>query len=82
LITVNTRAIDFRATLLQSQKCGQTISIRPIPSEVCEGGGDEHLGQLGSRSTGDLLYAQSQEILLELGQLFGQVILGPTKKIE
>lgn len=42
--------------------------------------GDKHLRQLGSRSTSDFLYAQSQEIMLEFSQLLNQVGLVPAKK--
>jgi len=44
------------------------------PSDRLANGID--LGQFCSRSTSDFLYAQSQEIMLELAQLLGQVALG------
>jgi len=34
------------------------------------------LGKFGSRSTSNFLYAQGQEITLELSQLLGQIALG------
>jgi hypothetical protein len=50
-------------------------------ADAClEGNGDEHLGQFGSRSTSNFLYAQSQEVMLELSQLLGQIDLVPTER--
>lgn len=36
-----------------------------------------HLGQLGRRAAGDLLYPQCEELVFQLRQLLCQVILGP-----
>lgn len=55
-----------------------------LPFQAClegEGGRNEHLGQFCSRSTGDFLYTQSQKIMLELGQLLGQIVLGPAQRM-
>ena len=70
-MTVNTRAIDLRTVLLHSDGQKQVPQLPYL---------DVHLGELSRRATSDLLYPESQQLVLELSELLRQVILGPSTR--
>lgn len=73
-MTVRTRAIDLRTVELIHPNV-PIVRRNRNKEDVCNG--DAHLGQLGRRSTSNLLHPEVEELSFQLPELFCQVILGP-----